>query len=288
MRKFIAIILAVAVLFILIDLVEPSGFGFFSRVNHGNVAVVTQFGKIQEEVLEAGFHVKPFFNVLHPMSIQTQTIKTTLSAFSSDVQHVDTVVTINYNLEKEKITSLFKNVGRNHELLMTPRIQENVKIVFARYTAEDLVQCRDLLSIEISDLLQDYLATFGINVTAIAVEDIDFTDAFTNAVEAKQVATQERLTAQTQQERLTMEARAQAQRATILAEAEAEKARIAAEAEAYTLEIMAEAEAKANEKIASSLSEELIDYTRAQSWNGQLPNVIGDNSTIMDVTGFVD
>ena len=286
MRKLIMIVLAVAILFTLIDLVEPSGFGFFSRVNHGNVAVVTEFGKIQEEVLEAGFHVKPFFNVLHPMNIQTQTIKTTLSAFSSDVQHVDTVVTINYNLEKEKITSLFKNVGQNHELLMAPRIQENVKIVFARYTAEDLVQCRDLLSIEISDLLQDYLATFGINVTAIAVEDIDFTDAFTDAVEAKQVATQERLTAQTQQERLTMEARSQAQRETILAEAEAEKAMIAAEAEAYAIEIMAEAEATANALIAASLSEELIDYTRAQAWDGKLPTITGDTPTIVDITDF--
>lgn len=284
--RILAVVLVVVLGFVFIDAVEPNGYGFLSSVNNGNVAVVTRFGKAQEETLEAGFHVKSFFDVLHPMNIQTQTLKTELSAFSSDIQQVNTVATLNYNIEKTKVINLFKEVGTNYALLMAPRVQENVKIVFARYTAEDLVQCRDLLSIEIIELLKEDLAPYGINVTAVAIEDIDFTDAFTNAVEAKQVATQERLTAQTQQERLTMEARAQAQRATIAAEAEAEKAMIAAEAEAYALEIMAEAEAAANALIAASLSEELIDYTRAQSWDGKLPTIMGDTPTIVDVTDF--
>ena len=52
----------------------------------------------------------------------------------------------------------------------------------------------------------------------------DFTDAFTNAVEAKQVAAQNKLKAQTEQEQATMEEEARAKRAIITANAEAEQA----------------------------------------------------------------
>ena len=43
----------------------------------------------------------------------------------------------------------------------------------------------------------------------------------------------------------------------------------------------AEAEAEANEKIAATVTEELIDYTQAQNWNGKLPGTyIGSGSAI--------
>lgn len=288
MGKFLALVLVVILAFGFIDAIEPNGYGFFSKVGNGKVAVVTRFGKAQDETLEAGFHVKPFFNTLHPMSIQTQTMQTTLSAFSSDIQQVNTTVTLNYNIDKTNAVTLYREVGSGYEkTLMAPRVQEDVKIVFSRYTAENLVQKRDLLSTEILELLQEYLAPYGINVTAVAIEDIDFTDAFTNAVEAKQVATQEKLTAQTQQERLTMEAEAQAERETIAAQAKAERDRIAAEAEAYAIKTKAEAEAEANAKVAASLSDALIDYVRAQAWDGKLPTITGDTPAIVDMNDFM-
>ena len=288
MGKFLALVLVVILAFGFIDAIEPNGYGFFSKVGNGKVAVVTRFGKAQDETLEAGFHVKSFFNTLHPMSIQTQTMQTALSAFSSDIQQVNTTVTLNYNIDKTNAVTLYREVGSGYEkTLMAPRVQEDVKIVFSRYTAENLVQKRDLLSTEILELLQEYLAPYGINVTAVAIEDIDFTDAFTNAVEAKQVATQEKLTAQTQQERLTMEAEAQAERETIAAQARAERDKIAAEAEAYAIKTKAEAEAEANAKVAASLSATLIDYVRAQAWDGELPTITGDTPTIIDMTDFM-
>ena len=288
MGKFLALVLVVILAFGFIDAVEPNGYGFFSKVGNGKVAVVSRFGKAQDETLEAGFHVKPFFNTLHLMSIQTQTMQTALSAFSSDIQQVNTTVTLNYNIDKTNAVTLYREVGSGYEkTLMAPRVQEDVKIVFSRYTAENLVQKRDLLSTEILELLQEYLAPYGINVTAVAIEDIDFTDAFTNAVEAKQVATQEKLTAQTQQERLTMEAEAQAERETIAAQAKAERDRIAAEAEAYAIKTKAEAEAEANAKVAASLSDALIDYVRAQTWDGKLPTITGDTPTIVDMNDFM-
>lgn len=288
MGKFIAAVLALVLLVVgFVDLVEPNGWGFLGKVRNGNVAVVTRFGKAQDEVLEPGMSIKPYFSTLNPMSTQTQKVQIPLAAFSSDIQQVNAVVTLNYNVDKTNAVTLFREVGKDYVgSLMSPRIQENTKIVFSHYTAENLVQKRDTLSAEILALMQEDLAPYGINVSAVAIEDIDFTDAFTNAVEAKQVATQEKLTAQTQQERLTMEAEAQAKRATIEATAAAERQKIAAEAEAYSVAVKAEAEAEANAKVAASLTQELIDYTKAQLWNGEMPSVMGDTTPILDMTDF--
>lgn len=282
--KIICVIILLALVFTLIDFIIPNGMGFLSRVKNGNVAVVTEFGKSKDEVLEAGFHFKKFTETLNPMSIQTQKTSAKLFAFSSDIQQVETIITLNYNIDKKNAVTLFREVGKNYETsLMMPRIQENTKIVFARYTAENLVQNRDALSGAILELMREDLVPYGVNVSAVAIEDIDFTDAFTNAVEAKQVASQEKLTAQTQQERLTMEAKAEAERAVIEAEAKAERDKIEADAEAYVIKTKADAEAEANTKIAKSLIPELINYITAQNWNGELPTVSGgDFSNILD------
>lgn len=288
MGKFIAMVLVVVLLAVgFIDLVEPNGWGFLSKVPNGKVAVVTEFGKAQDEVLEPGLHTKGYFQVLHPMSVQKQKMSVELAAFSSDIQQVNTLITLNYNIDKVNAATLYREIGSNYvSTLMYPRVQENAKIVFSHYTAENLVQKRDTLSAEILTLMQEDLSPYGINVSAVAIEDIDFTDAFTNAVEAKQVATQEKLTAQTQQERLTMEAEAQAERETIAAQAQAERNKIAADAEAYAIMTKAEAEAEANAKVAASLSDALIDYVRAQAWDGKLPTITGDTPTIVDMNDF--
>lgn len=288
MGKFIAMVLVVVLLAVgFIDLVEPNGWGFLSKVPNGKVAVVTEFGKAQDEVLEPGLHTKGYFQVLHPMSVQKQKMTVELAAFSSDIQQVNTLITLNYNIDKVNAATLYREIGSDYvSTLMYPRVQENAKIVFSRYTAENLVQKRDVLSTEILALMQEDLSTYGIHVSEVAIEDIDFTDAFTNAVEAKQVATQEKLTAQTQQERLTMEAEAQAERETIAAQAQAERNKIAADAEAYAIKTKAEAEADANAKVAASLSDALIDYVRAQAWDGKLPTITGDTPTIVDMNDF--
>lgn len=288
MGKFIAMVLVIALLAVgFIDLVEPNGWGFLSKVPNGKVAVVTEFGKAQDEVLEPGLHTKGYFQVLHPMSVQKQKMTVELAAFSSDIQQVNTLITLNYNIDKVNAATLYREIGSDYvSTLMYPRVQENAKIVFSRYTAENLVQKRDVLSTEILALMQEDLSTYGIHVSEVAIENIDFTDAFTNAVEAKQVATQEKLTAQTQQERLTMEAEAQAERETIAAQAQAERNKIAADAEAYSIMTKAEAEAEANAKVAASLSDALIDYVRAQAWDGKLPTITGDTPTIVDMNDF--
>lgn len=282
MGKFFALLFVVIMAFMVIDYFEPHGYGVFSKVSNGNIAVVTRFGKAHEEPLDAGFHLKNYFDVLNTMSIQTQSLPFEFYAFSKDIQQVYVQGTINFNIDKTNAVTLFRDVGKNYtKTLIEPRNQENTKIVFSDYTAEQLVTQREELSVRATELMKEELLPFGINVTSVNIEDIDFTDAFTNAVEAKQVATQERLTAQTMQERMTMEAEAEAHRKTIAASADAEVAKIQADAKAYEIKVQADAEAEANEKIADSLTDALIEYGYANAWDGRLPvTYMGEGSAV--------
>lgn len=282
MKQFILLFAAIITFLVIVDVFEPCGWGVISKVGTGKVAVVTRFGDVQENTLESGFHFKNFFDVLNPIDVRTQSRNMNLSAFSSDIQQVEVAATINFNINKVNAVTLFRDVGKNYEnSIINPRLMENTKIVFAEYTAEELVQKRDELSTKITELMKDDLAPYGIDVSAVVIEDIDFTDAFTAAVEAKQVATQQKLTAQTEQERMTMEAEAAAEREKIAAEANAEKSKIAADAAAYVIMTEANAEADANKKVAESLTDRLIEYHTALLWNGQLPTTMFGSEDVM-------
>ena len=199
-------------------------------------------------------------------------------------------IAVNYSIDQSTAEKLYKTVGEEYySKILYPRLLENTKAVFSKYTAEKLVAYRENLSSEITALVLEDVADFGINVSSISVQDIDFTDAFTNAVEAKQVAQQNKLTAETEQAQLTMQAEQEAARQVIKAQADAEQATIAARADLEVTKIQADAaeyagqkEAAKNKAIAESLSSELVRYYYIQQWDGRLPEtMLGDSANVL-------
>ena len=277
----IATLVAILIMLFVVDLISPT-YGFFAKVDSGNVGIVTHFGKIEDKVLPAGFHLTGYFEHVHPINVRTQIKGGEVVAFSSDIQQVTLYVSVNYNVTPDSAYTLYQTVGNSYfETLVAPRVNEDVKAIVSNYTAESLIANREKLSSEILSLLQGDLAKYGITISTINVENIDFTDSFEAAVEAKQVATQEKQKAQTLQDQQTMEAKQEAERKKIAAEAEADVMRTQADAEAYNIKTKAEAEAEANKKVAETLTEELIHYTQAQLWDGKLPNTyVGGESTV--------
>lgn len=283
MKGIFVALLVIALMASVVDVIEPV-YGFFGKVPTASVGVVTRFGKIDKETLEPGFHVKGWFDKINNISTKTQKHSVATSAFSSDIQQVDVKLTFNYNIDKINAPALFETVGKSYEsMLIEPRLIENVKVIIAKYNAEALLENRGSLSSEICALMQEDLIEYGINASGVAIEDIDFADAFTNAVEAKQVATQEALTAKTEQEKLTMQAEAEAKRKKIEAESQAEIIKMEADAEAYSIATKASAEADAQKKMAESITPDLIEFTQAQNWNGQLPNNYVGTSDVLPV-----
>ena len=266
-----SLIVVMLILFV-VDMSTPE-FGFFAKVDSGFVGIVTHFGKIEDRVLPAGFHLTKYFEHVHPINVRTQIKKNEVVAFSSDIQQVLLTVSVNYNVTPEAANTLYKTISGNYySTLIAPRINENVKVVVSNYTAEKLIGSREVLSAEVLALMKEDLEPYGITISAISIENIDFTDAFESAVEAKQVATQKAQQAKTEQEQKTMEARQEADRKKIEAETKAEVMRTEADATAYETRVKAEAEAEANKKIAESITPELINYVQAQNWDGKLPS----------------
>lgn len=256
----------------------------------GYTGILTSFGAVESRTVNAGINfIAPWQRVVK-MDSRTQKVPIETSAFSSDIQQVDLIMSVNYCISQTTAREIYKTVGKNYfNNIMQPRIQENTKAVFSQYTAENLIAKRETLSDQIAELLSADMEPYGITIVSIAVEDIDFTDAFTSAVEAKQVAAQNKLTAETQQAQKTMEEQAAAERAIIAANADAEMAKIAAQADLEVVRIQADAalyagerEANMNERIAAALTDRLIDYYRIKQWNGILPStVLGDSSSYM-------
>lgn len=262
----------------------------FTSVPAGFTGVPVTFGKVADYTLDSGLHFKSPFTEVIKMDNRIQKHTVNMSAFSQDIQETSVSYTINYQISKNDAMTIYRTIGREYfDTVIAPNISEAVKTATAHYTAESLVNNRDKLAAEIEGTLKELLAPYNIEVVGTAIEDLDFTDAFTNAVEAKQVAAQNKLRAETEQSQATMEEQARAERAIIAAEAEAKQSVIAANADLEVVKIQAEAslyagekEAQMNQRIAESLTPELIKYYWIKQWDGVLPStVLGDTTSIM-------
>ena len=246
----------------------------------GYTGILTTFGKVEDYTLDAGFHFKSPFQRVVTMDNREQKTAFTTQSFSSDIQQVDIVGSINYSINKNTAMTLYREVGTQYfSTLVMPRLLENTKAVFSKYTAENLVAAREDLSVTIRTKLSEEMERYGINIISVSIENIDFTDSFTDAVEAKQVAAQKKLQAEIEQEQQTMESRQAAERRKISAEADASVKKTEADASAYAIRVQAEAEAEANTKISGSLTPDMISWKRIIQWDGKLPVFYGGSGS---------
>ncbi len=254
------------------------GFACIATVPTGYTGILTTFGKVEDRTLPSGVNVIAPWQKVVKMDNRTQKVQIQTAAFSSDIQQVDIQLSVNFCIDQNTAQILYRTVGVHYyENVMYPRIVENTKAVFSQYSAEDLIAHRSSLADAIAETTAADMEQYGITIVSIAIEDVDFTDAFTDAVEAKQVAQQNKLKAQTEAEQRVIEA-----------EAAANVKRVQADAEAYEVLARAEAEAKANQMIAESITPELINYDYAQRWDGELPTIMsGTNGAVIVNAGDI-
>lgn len=297
-------------------------FGCITSVTTGNTGVVTTFGKVEDYTLEAGFHLKAPWNKVVEMDNRVQKSTIAMACFSSDIQEVTMSYTINYQIDKANAQEIYKTIGtRYYATIIEPNVFEAVKVATAKYTAEQLVQTRSNLAKDIEDILSVSLGNYNIKVASTAIEDMDFTDAFTMAVEAKQVAEQKKKQAEIEQAQALAQAendkkiaetnaKANAEVAKIQAEADMEVAKIAADSAEYQgkkegaialqrlasingwtvaldettgLNTLYKADGtKVTEDELKVGAENLIQYYYIQQWNGELPEtMLGEDSNTL-------
>lgn len=248
------IVTAVIVIFVLLIVLLNS----FTTVKAGHSGVVTTFGKVSEGVLSEGLHFKiPFIQNIILIDNRVQKAEASCSSASKDLQTVSSTIAVNYNVLNGRSASIYKNIGMDYEsVIITPAIQECVKAVTAKFTAEELITNRQSVSDQMMDLLKEKIGEYGIEIQIFNITAFDFTDEYNAAIEAKQTAQQNALKAQQDLQRIKVEA-------------EQTIAKAQAEAEAYRLK-------------SEQITPEILISNYIEKWDGKLPTVVsGEGGTMM-------
>jgi regulator of protease activity HflC (stomatin/prohibitin superfamily) len=231
------------------------------QIGAGERGVVLNFGAVQKYVLGEGLHFRiPIVQKIVPIDVKVQKSLTNSSASSSNLQEVSSEVALNYHVIPDKANVVFQSIGIEFkERIIDPAVQEVVKAVSAKYTAEDLITKRALVSEAMRATLAERLLTSNIAVDAFSIVGFSFSKIYLEAIEAKQTAEQLALKATRDLDRIKIEA---------------EQTVAAAKAQAESLRLQ-----KAN------ISAELIELRKIEAnlkaidkWNGILPQVTGSGA----------
>ncbi len=233
----------------------------FVQIGAGERGVVLNFGAVQETVLDEGLHFRvPIMQTIVPVDVKVQKSESEAAAASSDLQDVSSKVALNYHIIPDKANVVYQTIGLAFkERIIDPAVQEVVKAVTAKYTAEELITKRPAVSDAMKTALTERLLLNNIAVDAFSIVGFSFSKVFMEAIEAKQTA-----------EQLALKARRDLERIKI----EADQKITAAKAEAEALRLQ-----------RANISTDLIELRKIEAnlkaiekWNGILPQVTGSGA----------
>ncbi len=236
--------------------------GFYS-VSSTQRGVLSTFGKINPEVIDAGLHMKiPFMQTINKMSIQTVKLEENAPSYTKDIQTADVRYVLNFDPVPENMAILYRNVGNNYIVkVITPIIEGVLKDVIGGYNAADIVSNREEVRKAVEKELNAQLPSDYVHNIKFQLVNIEYDDAFEQSIVDKQVAEQKALTAKNN---------------TIRIQEEANQKIITAEADAKAMQIKASA-LTANPK--------LTQYEAVQKWDGKLPTyMLGNSVPFIDIT----
>lgn len=152
----------------------------------GHIGVVTLYQNVQDRYLDAGFHwVKPFVEDVHDVDIRTQKYSNTVEGSAKDLQIVNITMSINYQIKPEKVTELYAKVGADYSnIILNPALQSSLKASMAQFKAEEMITKRAEVASAITKELNESLTEY-FNISAVNLENIDFTEEYNQAIEAK-------------------------------------------------------------------------------------------------------
>lgn len=230
----------------------------FRIIPAGYVGVVTWFGEVENRTLQPGLQfVTPMAEGIIEVETRVRGIGfENLAAASSEYQDVLITGTLNIHIDAEGADELYQNVGLDYEgKVVTPFLATIVKEIVPEYDIDEILLKREEIRTRAVERLNAQLLQYHIVVDDLAFAQIAFSEAYTTAIEDKQVQEQRVLT-----ERQILEQR----------RAQADQARVTAEGEADANIERARGQAEANRLLAESLSEALIRWESLQKLN---PNI---------------
>lgn len=226
------------------------------------VVVFDKFSGLKKEALNEGLHlVVPFIQDTITFDVRVQKEEFETTAASKDLQDVSTKVALNVHPDADAVPLIYKNYGTNYsEKVIHPAVQEAVKAVTALYTAEELITKREAVKRQIQEHLAVLLKQANLVLTETYLTNFKFSEGFSHAIEQKQIAEQNALTAKNTLAQVKIEAE------QTVAKAQAEAQGLRAQREAITPQLLELRRIEAQREAITK-------------WNGTLPQtMIGGGS----------
>ncbi len=208
----------------------------FHSVDAGHVLVVRQFGEIIGQRGD-GFQTIAPWQTAEEVSTQVESARFQMDdrqqiadiegairsgpAVSVETQPVYAVVTLNYRISETAIQQLYVDVGADFFVkVVAPRVFQVFKNETVNFKSVEVAPNREEIRRDVQEELDRQLEGFSIDVVDFLINDLEFPEAFTEAIERKQVATQDALAAQQRVAQSRAEAQQEIERARGQAQAQ--------------------------------------------------------------------
>ncbi len=272
--------------FFIIAILAFIGYQSVYTVDEGHVGIIKRFGEATEQV-NPGLHGKlPFIDSIEVLEIRTRKNVERLNASTHEQMPVTAEVSINWTVIRDQAFDLFKDYGgllQFEQRILDPKLRSAAKDALARYKAEELIQNRSHVIGQIEQLLVEAMKDYPVKLDSAQLENLTLPAKYIQSIETKQT---EKNLAAAEKHRLERQ-NLEAQREVNTAMAQRDAAKAHADGKAYAIQKEAEAEAGAikvkgfaeaaairEKSKALSQSTMLVDYVKAQQWNGQMPSTI--------------
>jgi regulator of protease activity HflC (stomatin/prohibitin superfamily) len=240
-----------------------------------------------------GFKV-PLMDTVEKVSVKTATFTwDKMNSYSYDQQPADLKISVTLRASPEKVADLYAKFGSVQTAVnqvVSPVVNQQVKVVFGRYTAVKAIQERGQLNSAIKDAITATLKDDPmIIIESVQLENIEFSQTYLHSIEQRMLAEVEVQKLQQNAEREKVQAQITVTQATAKAnavraeaQANAEATRLNGEAKASNIKITGEAEAAAIEARGKALGNNpnLVTLVQAERWNGVLPTTMVPGSSV--------
>lgn len=274
-RRYLPLAIVVAVLALL-------AFNSFFTVDQGYRGVVLRLGAFTR-IAPPGLGLKlPFIDRVVIISVQTNSkVYDQMEAYSRDQQLAELRMSVTYRLVPELVNEVYAQYGSEEGLvnrLIDRRVNELARTVFGQFNAVEAIQERSKLNQQIADEVLGAVDPSILVVESVQIEDVAFSTAYEQSVEARMMAEVEvqRRSQELEQQRI------QAQIVVTQAEGAADAKVAEAEAQAQATILAGDAEASAIRARGEALRDnpDLIALVTAEAWNGMLPTTMLPGGTI--------
>ncbi|HVH89085.1 MAG TPA: prohibitin family protein [Terriglobales bacterium] len=169
-----------------------------TKVDTGNVGVLTMFGRVTGDVLPEGIHLINPLKSSNLLSVRTQEQKETASVPSSEGLIMTLEASLLFHLDRDKAADVYQHLGGDYVLkIVEPTLRSAIREATSSHGANALYTGeREQVAKEIESNLASQLAPRGVVVEKVLLRDIQLPESLKRSIELKQAAEQESLAMQ--------------------------------------------------------------------------------------------